>query len=193
MEVVKIKVKKRENVGKNATKQLRKKGLVPGVLYGGDKNIHFYAPEHEFDKIIYTDRVYFIDLDVDGEVYRCIKKDDQFHPVSDKLIHIDFLQIFEDKPVKIYLPVKLVGFAKGVQMGGNLYQMMRYILVKGLPGDIPDHLEVDITNLGLGKSLKIGDLKFDKLTILEPESAVVATIKLTRAAKSKQQEEAKAQ
>ncbi len=192
METIEIKVNKREDLGKKATKKLRKQGLVPGVLYGGEEVIHFYAPENTFNPIIYTDKVYIVELNIDGKVYRTIKKDTQFHPVTDRLLHIDFLELHEDKPVKVFLPVKLVGFAEGVRMGGSLYQLKRYLLAKALPKHLPDHLEIDITNLGLGKSLKIEDLSFENIEILEPKSAVVAVIKLTRAAKSKQAAEAEA-
>ncbi len=193
MESVDIKVHKRTDLGKKAAKKLRKQGMVPGVLYGGEEVVHFYAPESAFKHIIYTDRVYIVNLDIDGKVYKTIRKATQFHPVTDRLLHIDFLELHEGKPVKLYVPVKLTGFAEGVRMGGNLFQLMRYMRIKALPKHLPDHLEIDVTNLGLGKSLKVEQLSFENIEILEPKSAVVAVIKLTRAAKSKQAAEAEQQ
>ncbi len=194
MKTIDIKVHKRDKVGKSATRKLRREGYVPCVIYGGEEVIHCYTTEKELKDIIYTPEVFLINIDIDGQKkLQAIKKEAQFHPVSDRVLHVDFLEVTEDKPVKVHMPVKLVGFAKGVQAGGQLYQLMRYIKVKGLVKDIPEHLEVDITDLGLGKSLKIADLKFENLEILEPESAVVALVKLTRAAISRMQEEAKQQ
>ncbi len=160
--------------------------MVPAIVYGGqDEPLMVEISEKALKPLLYTDKVYLIDLDVDGEITECIKKSEQFHPVTDKVLHIDFLRIHQDKKVKIYLPVKLTGFAKGVKTGGHLYQLKRYIRIEALPKYIPDQLQVDVTDLGLGKSLKIEELKFDNITILEPSSDVVALIKLTRAAMSK--------
>ncbi len=193
MKTIELKVYRRDKVGKAATKKLRKEGYVPCVIYGGEETIHCYTTEKDLKDIIYTPEVYLINIDVDGKKLQAIKKDAQFHPVTDKILHVDFQEVREDRPVRLHMPVKLVGYAKGVQAGGQLYQLMRYIKVKGLVKDIPEHLEIDISDLGLGKSLKISDLKFENLEILEPPSAVVALIKLTRAALSRLQEEAKQQ
>ncbi len=193
MKTIELQVKRREDTGKKAARKLRKQGYVPCVVYGGETPIHCYAKESTFKDIVYTPEVFLITLDIDGEKVKAIKKDVQFHPVKDNILHVDFLKVTEDKPVKLYMPVKLVGFAKGVQAGGQLYQLMRYIKVKGHIQDIPERLEVDITDLGLGKSLKISDLKYDKLEVLEPASAVVALVKLTRAALSRLEAEKQAQ
>ena len=191
MKNIDLKVYRREGKGKSVAKKLRKEGKVPCVIYGNGKIIHGYVYERELKDIIYTPEVFLINIDLEGEKLQAILKDTQFHPVTERILHIDFMEVNEDKPVKVYMPVKLVGFSKGVQAGGQLYQLMRYIKVKGLVKDIPEHLEIDITDLGLGKSLKISDLHFENLEILEPASAVVALVKLTRAAISRMQEEAK--
>ena len=193
MKSIDLKVYRREERGKSAARKLRKEGKVPCVIYGNGDVIHGYVFERELKDLIYTPEVFLINIDLEGEKLQAILKETQFHPVTDRILHVDFMKVTEDKPVKVYMPVKLVGFAKGVQAGGQLYQLMRYIKVKGLVKDIPDHLEIDVTDLGLGKSLKISDLQFDNLEILEPESAVVALVKLTRAAISRMQEEAKQQ
>ena len=185
MQEFNLKARKRTETGKKYTKKLRKEGYVPAVIYGGEENILCEIETKALKHLIYTDKVYLVNLDLDGEVYKCIKKDEQFHPVTDDLLHLDFLRIFDDKKVKIYLPVKLTGFAVGVKTGGHLYQLKRYMKVNAFPKDIPDNLQIDVTNLGLGKSLKIEELSFDNLEILEPASDVVAMVKLTRAAMSK--------
>ena len=191
MKNIDLKVYRREGKGKSVAKKLRKEGKLPCVIYGNGKIIHGYVYERELKDIIYTPEVFLINIDLEGEKLQAILKETQFHPVTERILHIDFMEVSENKPVKVYMPVKLVGFSKGVQAGGQLYQLMRYIKVKGLVKDIPEHLEIDITDLGLGKSLKISDLHFENLEILEPASAVVALVKLTRAAISRMQEEAK--
>jgi len=193
MKQANVKVWTREKTGKSATRKLRRQGYIPCVIYGDGEVIHCYTTEREIHKIIYTPEVFLVNLDInDGKrTVQGVIKETQFHPVTDNILHIDFQKVSEDRPIKIHMPVKLVGYAKGVQQGGQLYQLMRYIKVKGLVKDIPDVLEVDVTDLGLGKSLKIADIKFENLKILEPESAVVAVVKLTRAAISRMQEEEK--
>ncbi len=194
MKTIDIKVHRRDKTGKSDARKLRKQGYVPCVIYGGKETIHCYTTEKELKDLIYTPEVFLVNIDIDGEKkIQAIQKEAQFHPVTDRILHVDFLEVYEDRPVKVNMPVKLVGFAKGVQAGGQLYQLMRYIKVKGLVKHIPEHLEIDITDLGLGKSIKIADLHFDNLEIIEPPSAVVALVKLTRAAISRMQEEAKQQ
>jgi len=125
MKSISIKGTKREAVGKKDSKRLRAEDLVPGVLYGGDEPIHFFAPEKEFKSLIYTPNVYLVDLDIDGTVFQSIIKDAQFHPVEEKLLHVDFLRTSEDKFVKVELPIKLAGFAKGIRKGGKIKQNLR--------------------------------------------------------------------
>ncbi|MBN2891967.1 MAG: 50S ribosomal protein L25 [Bacteroidales bacterium] len=186
MKTITLKATKRVETGKKHNKILRKEGLVPGVLYGNEKeNVLFAISVKELKNVIFTNKVYIINLDVEGEVYTCIKKDAQFHPVKDNTLHVDFLRVSEDKPVKMFIPVTLTGFAKGVQAGGHLYQMKHYINIKASLENIPDQLEIDVTNLTIGKSLQIKEMKHENIEILEPASDVVAMVKLTRAAMSK--------
>ncbi len=191
MKSFELKAYKREEMGKSAARKLRREGKVPCVIYGDGNVIHAYVYEREVKDLIYTPEVFLVNIDLEGQKLQAIVKDTQFHPVTDHILHVDFMKVTENKPVRVYMPIKLVGFAKGVQAGGPLYQLMRYIKVKGLVKDIPDHLEIDVTDISLGKSLKISDLHFDNLEILEPGSAVVALVKLTRAALSRIQEESK--
>ena len=184
MQTFELKANKRENLGKTNTKQLRKEGMVPCVLYGGDETIHVSTLLKDFDKLVYTPNVHLVKLNVDGTVYDTIIQDIQFHPVSDEAIHVDFLRVFEDKPVVMEVPVKLKGLAPGVKAGGKLNLEKRKLKVKALAKDMPDYLEVDITELGLGKGIKVGTLSYDNLEILNNKNQVVVSVKLTRAARA---------
>jgi len=190
MKSIEIKGFKRETLGKKATKQLRKDGNVPCVLYGGEEIVHFYAPVNDFRHLFYTPNVYLVNIDVDGKKYPTILKDAQFHPVSDAPLHVDFLQIHDDKPVVIDIPVQTEGFAKGVQAGGILRLEKRKLTVKGLPKHLPDELIINVADLDLGKTRKVGDLKFDNLELLNAQNAVVVAVRLTRAARAAQQQAA---
>ena len=189
MRTIELKATKRADLGKTATKQLRKKGKVPFVLYGGEETIHASTELKEFNKLVYTPFVHLIKLDIDGKVYDTVIQDIQYHPVNDNAIHVDFLQTIEDKPIVMEIPVKLKGLAAGVKAGGKLTLEQRKLKIKGLPKDMPDKLDVDITSLGLGKGIKVGELSFDKLEILNSKSQVVASVKLTRAARAAGQTE----
>jgi len=188
MKSIEIKGFKRETLGKKATKQLRKDGNVPCVLYGGDEVVHFYAPVNDFRHLFYTPNVYIVNIDVDGKKYPTILKDAQFHPVTDAPLHVDFLQIHDDKPVVIDIPVKTEGFARGVQSGGILGIEKRKLTVKGLPKHLPDELVINVEDLDLAKTKKVGDLKFDNLELMNAANAVVVAVRLTRAARAAQQE-----
>ncbi|MBN2166334.1 MAG: 50S ribosomal protein L25/general stress protein Ctc [Marinilabiliaceae bacterium] len=187
MKTIELTASKRSDVGKSSTKQLRKNEQVPCVLYGGKETIHFAAPTKSFNKLIFTPNVYIISLNIDDQKVNAIIKDIQYHPVSDEVQHIDFLQISDDKPVTIEIPVKLNGFAEGVKAGGKLQLEMRKLRVKGLSKYLPDTLDIDINNLGLGKTIKVGQLEFDNLELLNAKNAVVVAVKLTRAARAAQQ------
>jgi len=185
MQELNLKANKREIAGKKYSKQLHKKGMIPANIYGGkEDNLMIEITAKDLHPLLYTDKVYFVNIDVDGEVTKCIKKEEQFHPVTDEILHVDFLRIYDDKKVKLYVPIHLTGFSKGVKAGGHLFQMKRYLRIEAFPKDVPDFLEIDVTDLNLGKSLKIEELKFENITILEPSSDVVALVKLTRAAMS---------
>ncbi len=191
MKTIEIKGTKRTDLGKKATKQLRSEGQVPCVIYGGEENIHFSAPEKEFKSIIYTPSVYIINVNVDGTSYPCILQDTQFHPVADQMLHADFLQIKEDKPVNIEIPVELKGLAEGVKAGGKLQLEKRKLKVRGLAKDLPDTLKIDITELGLGKTIQVGALSYDNIELTTAKNAVVVAVKLTRAARAAAQQAGK--
>lgn len=183
MKTFELKGTVRDGLGKKATKACRAVDAVPCVLYGVADNVHFTATVSDIRKLIYTPEVYVVNLDVDGKQCKAIMKDLQFHPVSDKVLHLDFLQITEDKPVTFEIPVRLTGLSEGVKAGGKLSLEMRKLKVKGLYTDFPEAISVDVTSLGLGKSVQVGSLKLDKLEILNNKNAVVAQVKLTRAAR----------
>lgn len=188
MQTIEVKAAKRDNLGKSATKELRASEKVPAVLYGGEEVVHFYAEANEFRKLLYTPNVYLIHLNVDSKTFTAVIKDTQFHPVSDELIHIDFLQVSEDKPIVIEIPVKLEGLAEGVKAGGKLTLEQRKLRVKGLMKDLPDHLTVNIDKLGLGKSIQVGELSYPNLELLNAKNSVVTSVKLTRAARAAAQQ-----
>ncbi len=190
MKSLEIKCSKREKVGKKDSSKLRKEGNVPCVLYGGGQNIHFTAPENDFRHLVYTPNVYLLKLDVSGEKYNAILQDIQFHPVSGSILHMDFYQVFEDKSVSVEIPVQLNGVPEGIRHGGKLAIEARRLKARALPGDLPDILEIDVSQLGLGKSIKVGELKFPGIQLLDAPNHVVASVKLTRAARGVIEEEA---
>jgi len=185
MKTFELKGKVRENVGKKATKAVRNDDSVPCVLYGGDSNTHFMATNGDLRKLIYTPEVFLVSLDVDGKKCNAVMKDLQFHPVTDKVLHIDFLQVHENKPVVIEIPVKLHGLAEGVKAGGKLSLEMRKLKVRALYKQIPENISLDVSSLGLGKSIQVGAVQelVENLELLNAKNAVVAQVKLTRAAR----------
>ena len=184
MKTFELKGSKRESTGKKAAKAYRKESLVPCVLYGGDEVVHFTVTKEGIRKLIYTPEVHIVNLSIEGKVFTAILKDMQFNPVNDELIHADFLQISKDKPVVLEIPIVLEGLAQGVKDGGKLSMDMRKLKVKGLYKDFPEKLVVNIENLGLGKTIQAGNLQFDNLELLNAKDNVVASIKVTRAARS---------
>ncbi len=173
----------REVVGKKPTKVVRKSDMVPCVLYGGTEIIHFEVSQSNVRKLIYSPEVFVVGLTIGEKSCMAIMKDLQFHPVSDKVLHIDFLEVFESKPITIKIPVKLEGLAIGVKQGGKLIQEMRTLKVRATYDKIPENLVVNVTKIKLGKSIQVGALSFPGLEILSPTMNIVATVKLTRAAK----------
>lgn len=171
---------KREGLSKQDTKQLRDNGQVPCVLYGGKDNLHFSAPVLSFRDLVYTPEVYKVKINVDGESREAVMKDIQFHPVSDKLMHIDFMEIHADKPVIISVPVKINGTSEGQKQGGKLVVKVRKLNVKALPAALPDAVDVDVTNLGIGQSFRVGDLKLDGVEFLDSPNNVIAGVRTTR-------------
>ncbi|MDD4992714.1 MAG: 50S ribosomal protein L25/general stress protein Ctc [Paludibacter sp.] len=173
----------RADLGKKATKAERVVDNVPCVLYGVAENVHFTTTVSEIRKLVYTPEVFVVNLEIDGKVTKAIMKALQFHPVTDKVLHMDFLAIGEDKPVVVNLPVKLEGLAEGVKAGGKLALEMRNLKVKGLYTQIPENIVIDVTELGLGKSIQVAKVSVPNLEILNAKNAVVAQVKLTRAAR----------
>ncbi len=180
MRAVEIKGEVRKETGKKQTKNLRKKGYVPCVVYGGEKNIHFTAHENSFKDLVYTHHVHIVVLDLEGKKYKSIMRDIQFHPVTDAILHIDFVEVFDDVPTVVDIPVELTGSSIGLINGGKLRQRRRNIKVKGLVNDIPDALKVDMTDIDIGEFIKIGDLSYDNLEILDPKRVMVAGVVSSR-------------
>ncbi len=183
MKSVEIKCNLRESLGKKDSKTLRIQEKIPCVLYGGKENVHFWAFERDFRQLIFTPNVYLIDLNIGGKVVNAIIQDIQYHPVSDRIIHVDFIQIFPDKKVIIEIPVQVNGVAAGVKDGGKLIVSMRKLKVRALPKYLPDVLDIDVTEVGLGKTIKVGDMVFPDIELVDPKNSVVVSVKLTRAAR----------
>ncbi|MDT0558158.1 50S ribosomal protein L25/general stress protein Ctc [Ichthyenterobacterium sp. W332] len=183
MKSITINGSQRESVGKKATKALRNAGQVPCVLYGGDKPMHFSAPELAFSKLVYTPNAHTVVIALDnGETLRAVMQDIQFHPVTDRILHIDFYQLFDDKPVTMNIPVRLEGNSPGVRNGGRLLFRKRKLAIKALPDNLPDFFEVDISKLKIGMNISVEELKKDEFTILHPDSQVVVQVKTARTA-----------
>jgi large subunit ribosomal protein L25 len=184
MKTVVLKAQKRETVGKKEAKLLRAQEIVPAVLYGSEEPIHFAVPFADLRKLIYTPSVYLLEIDLEGKVYKAIVKDIQWHSVNEEVLHIDFFSIKDDKPVKIEVPLKISGLAKGIKMGGKLNTNLRRLKVKGLAVDLPDTIDVNVTKLGIGQSIKVADLNVPNVEFLDAKSNVVVSVGITRAAKS---------
>jgi len=183
MKTFELKGAVRADLGKKASKAERVSENVPCVLYGGAANVHFTSTASDLRKLIYSPEVFVVDLEVDGKKCNAIMKALQFHPVTDKVLHIDFLEVTEKKPVIVEIPVKLEGLAEGVKAGGKLALEMRKLKVKGLYTQIPECIVLDVTALGLGKSIQVEAVSVENLEILNAKNAVVCQVKLTRAAR----------
>jgi len=183
MKTVEIVGFKRTTLGKTKSKALRHEGQVPCVLYGKDTQVHFSVPMILFKDIVYTPEAHTVDLNVEGDTYKCILQEVQFHPVSEMILHADFFILQENKPVVMEIPIKLTGNAPGVQKGGKIIVKLRKIKIKSLPTNLPDFITIDISGLELGKSIKVGDLKQDNYTILNTPSIPVVSVQIPRAVK----------
>lgn len=193
MKSITIKGSERESVGKVATKALRNAGLVPCVLYGGNQAVHFSAEVMAFKNLVYTPNAHTVEIDLGkGKPFNAILQDIQVHPVSDKILHIDFFQLFDDKEITMEVPVKVVGTSKGVLAGGVLRLNTRKLKVKALPKNLPDFIEADITPLEMGNKLYVTKLVSDKYKLIHPDNTVVAQVRISRAAMKAAQEAAKA-
>lgn len=181
MKSIELKAVVRENLGKKASKLLRKKDLIPCEIYGGEKNYHIAIEEKFLNKMVFTPYTYYANLDINSEKKKVIIKDIQFNPVNDRISHVDFYEISDDKPIVVKLPVRIVGLAKGVKDGGKLLQEMRYIHVKGLIKDMVDIVEINVENLEIGKTIHAGDVNIPNLTIVDKHDKAVVSVKITRA------------
>ena len=182
MKTLAISVKERQNVGKTDTRALRNQGNVPCVLYGGEKQVTFYAHENDFRKLVYTPDTFVVELDINGAKTKAIMQDIQFHPVTEKILHIDFLEVFDDKPIRVSLPVILEGVPIGVKNGGNLMFRRPKIITKGLVSNLPDAITINIEHLKIGMFIYIKDLDVADVEFLAPLNSVVVGVKTARTA-----------
>ena len=189
MKTLAINVKERGNVGKTNTRALRNQGNVPCVLYGGEKQVTFYAHENGFRKLVYTPDTFVVELNIDGTVTKAIMQDIQFHPVTDKILHIDFLEIFDNKAITVSIPVILNGTAIGVKNGGNLMFRRSKIITKGLVANLPNSIELNIEHLNIGMFTYIKDITIEGCELVAPGNSVVVGVKTARAAVEEEVEE----
>ena len=189
MKTVSLSGSPRENVGKKGANALRKGGSVPAVVYGGEKQIHFSVLENDAKKLVFTPNVYLIELEIEGKKLRVILQEAQTHPVTDRILHLDFLEISDSKPFKLNLPVRLEGFSKGVRNGGKLSQNFRKLKVLGLLKDMPDSVKIDITPLKIGDKIRVADLNISGLKFFDPENAVIVGVQMARAVVLEEEEE----
>lgn len=183
MKTIEIVGYKRANLGKSESQRLRNEGYVPCVVYGGNEQVHFYAPMILFRDLVYTNEAHFVHLNIEGEESKAILQEVQFHPVSEIILHADFLKIAEDRKIKMSIPVRLVGKAKGVDKGGALVRKRAALKVAGFAKDMPDHIDVDVTELDFHHAVKVGDMKMEGLDFLDPKQSAIAAVEVPRAAK----------
>ena len=193
MKSITIKGSERESVGKAATRTARNAGMVPCVLYGGEQPVHFTAQELSFKNLVYTPNVHTVVIDLEGgRQFNAVLQDIQFHPVSDKILHIDFYQLKDDKEITMDVPVKVTGTSPGVLGGGVLRLNQRKLKVRALPANLPDFVEANISELEMGNKLYVTKIEADNFKILNPENTVVVQVRISRAAMKAAQEAAKA-
>ncbi|HLT50485.1 MAG TPA: 50S ribosomal protein L25/general stress protein Ctc, partial [Arenibacter sp.] len=190
MKSITIKGSERESVGKKASKALRNAGKVPCVIYGGDKPLHFSAEELSFRDLVYTPNAHTVVVDLEGGTkFDAVLQDIQFHPVTDKILHVDFYQLFKDREVTMDIPVKLSGSSPGVRNGGRLLFRKRKLSIKALPDNLPDFFDIDISKLRIGGHIAVDTLLKDEFTILHPDTTVVVQVKAARNAVLTEEEE----
>lgn len=189
MKSVSISGSLRENVGKKNAKAQRSKGLIPCVLYGGEQQYQFVVPEKQFQKLLYTPEVRYVELELEGKTRNAIVQDTQFHPITDKLLHVDFLEIIPGKPITIAIPVIVTGTSPGVLRGGKMSKKVRKLNVKGELEHIPEHITLDVSELDINDSIKVADIEVENLTIMEKKSKVLLTISLTRTTVTEEEQE----
>ncbi|NOY49514.1 MAG: 50S ribosomal protein L25/general stress protein Ctc [Chlorobi bacterium] len=179
----------RENVGKKDAKKQRREGKIPCVIYGGKEQVHFSVEELNFDSLIFTPEVYEINLEVDGKQYSAVLQDVQYHPVTDKVLHADFLEVVEGKPIIVGIPVRLVGDSPGVIRGGKLIHKMHRLRIKGLINQIPEFVEVDISGMDIGGSVKVREIELENMSFLDPLNSVIVRVKAARNVEEEVEEE----
>ena len=184
MQVIKIETTPRADFGKKASRALRREGLVPGVLFGGGETVSFTVSAKALKPLIYTPNSYIVELVIDGKTEKAVMREVQFHPVREEILHIDFYRVQEGKPVAITVPVRLTGNAEGVKVGGKLVLSTRKLVVSGMVDKLPDEITVDVTSLGVGKTIFVGDLKSDDLKFLTPATTAICAVRVTRASRS---------
>ena len=187
MKAVQLSGSPRANVGKVDAKAVREKGFVPCVIYGGKEQIHFQADERAFKPIIFTPNAHIVEVNLDGKVYRTVLQEAQYHKITDRLIHADFLEIVDGKPVTANIPVVIVGQSEGVKKGGKLVLKVRKLKARGLADKLPDTIEIDITKLDIGGSIAVGDIQVEGATLLNAKNVSVVSIATTRAVAAKTQ------
>ena len=183
MKTVEIIGYRRANLGKNDAQKIREEGHVPCVLYGGDNQVHFYSPVILFRDLVYTNEAHFVHLNIEGEQCEAIMQEVQFHPVSEIILHVDFLRISNERKIKMQIPTRLVGQAPGVAKGGLLVRKRAALKVYALPKDMPDHIDIDCSNLDFHHAIKVADIKIPNLEFLDPKAAAIAAVEVPRAAK----------
>lgn len=188
MKTIEIKGSLRTELGKKSSKNTRKEGNVPCVIYGKEQNIHFHAHENSFKNLIYTPDAHIVNLNLDGKEYKVILQDVQFHPVTDKITHADFIEVVDNKPIVMSLPIKITGESAGVKAGGKLRIKKRHLKVKGYANDIPEFLTVDITDVKIHHSVKVGDLAYDKIELIDPKITTVLSVATSRVVQKEETE-----
>jgi large subunit ribosomal protein L25 len=192
MKTIEIIGYRRANLGKSESKRIREQGNVPCVLYGGDNQVHFHSPMILFRDLVYTNEAHFVHLNIEGEECQAILQEVQFHPVSEILLHADFLRISSDRKIKMEIPTRLVGNAPGVSKGGTLVRKRASLKVYGFPKDMPDHIDIDVSELDFHHAVKVSDMKMEGLEFLDPKAAAIAAVEVPRAAKLAAEDAAKA-
>ncbi|MBV2226134.1 MULTISPECIES: 50S ribosomal protein L25/general stress protein Ctc [Sphingobacterium] len=182
----------RQNVGKRDAKELRYEGKIPAVLYGGKEQTHFSVSAADLKPVLYTPEVIFVELEIGGKKSKAIVQEAQFHPLTDEVTHVDFLQLFDDKEVSVNIPIKLVGTSPGVKMGGKLVQKLRNLRVKALPNNLPQEIEVPMEGLEVGKSYRVGQVALTDAKVLNNADDTIVSVTMSRALRQAEQEAAKA-
>ncbi len=183
MKNLEISAKKREDFGKKASKAVRSESAIPCVIYGGGDTVHISVEKTDIKKLIYTPQSFIVVFDIEGKKESVVMREVQYHPVTDEPLHIDFYRVIKNKPIVIDLPVKLYGNAEGVKLGGKLQLAKRKLRVSGLEEHLPDSIDIDVTEMQLGKSIFVGDLNIENLTLLTPATTAICAVRMTRAAR----------